>query len=270
MTFWKTVKAGFERAIGRPGLLHRLGDGEKAIEIHDDGEWRWLTLGRGAIQTKVDLDEPLALPLPYTVGMVAPLLLRDEYAHIAMLGLGGGALLRFYHTFLPDCRFTVIERSRVIVNVARTYFDAPVDDPRVEVVVADAANAVRTIEPRFDLVLVDIFDACGLPNWVLQPAFCNRCRELLVPGGLASLNLWVDGRAGLLEQLDPLHQAFTGRCLTFNPAASSNLVALGFGPTLAWPTNTELERRAVHLTALAGIDGLDLLQRVRAAGPPDC
>lgn len=265
MTFWKAVTAGLKWAGGQRSLLHRLGDGSGAIEIHGDGELRWLTLGRGAIQTKVDLGEPLALPLPYTVGMVAPLLLRDEYTHIAMLGLGGGALLRFYHTLLPHCRFTVVERSSLMVNVARTYFDAPLDDDRVEVIVADAASIAGTTGPRFDLLLVDIFDAKGLPSWVLQPTFCTRYRAMLQPGGIATLNLWLDERADELDALTPLDQTFAGRCLTFHPADSSNLIALGLDPALPWPAQNDLARRAAQLVSIAGIDTLDLLRRVQAA-----
>lgn len=266
MPFWKTIKRRLSGPLSQ-SLLHRIPCGDTTIDIFEQGDERWFTFGGGAIQSKVVLRQPLLLPLPYTRGMVAPLLFREAYARVLMLGLGGGSLLRFYHAQAPDSRFTVVDSAAIMTRVAGRYFEAPVTSPRVDIRIADAREAVTGPLGRFDLVMVDVFDDTGLPPWVLERDFCEACAALLQSDGCLIVNLWIDRRFNGLEVVEPLRAAMRHRCLSFHPAASSNLVVMGFGSGYQMPARETLEQRARALSALAGFDGGDLLRRLESMHP---
>ena len=267
MTFWKAVSRTISRTLAASAthtLIRRIGDGRDAIEIHEDDQHRWLRFGVGAIQSRIALGEPERLALPYTVGMAAPLLFRPRFEHILMLGLGGGSLLSFYHRLLPECRFTVVEPSATMVRVAKRYFDAPIDDARVEVLMGDARERLADCVARHDLLMLDIFDARGLPPWVLSAEFCRDCHRALVPGGMLLANLWIDGPRRGEDPVAVLRGEYSGDTLEFNPADSTNLVLLGFD---ALPGPLFLDTAAARGRSLreqTGLDTADLLARIAA------
>ena len=227
MRFFKKGRPPIPRA-GADTLLRRVGDGPHAIEVHDDGDTRWLKFGVGAIQSRVRLDAPLALPLPYTLGMVAPLLFKREFDQILMFGLGGGALLRFYHRYFGHANFEVVDNNSLVAKVARAYFDAPTDDARVSLTIGDARDQFIASEQQYDLIMVDLFNAHGLPDWLRGPEFHRDCRERLRTGGLSVTNLWVNDRDEMLKITQGLKQAYDDNVLLLTPPGSQNLIVLAF------------------------------------------
>ncbi|HEY0522560.1 MAG TPA: hypothetical protein VGD08_04160 [Stellaceae bacterium] len=105
-----------------------------------------------------------------------------------LLGLGGGAMLRYVASHLPSCRVTVVEREAAIVHLARRHFHV-----RSPVVVADArkfvADAVAAPGERYDVILVDLYDAGGAVT--ADADFWTGCLALLAPGGCLAAN-WAD------------------------------------------------------------------------------
>ena len=224
-----------------------------------------MQFGAGAIQSRTSLLDPDRLSLPYTVGMTAPLLFRTIFENVLMLGLGGGSLLRFYHRLLPECRFTIIERSQTMVRVAGRYFEAPTRDSRVTVRTADARTAVAVEPKAYDLVIVDVFDDQGLPDWVLQPEFCRDCHQCLAEGGVLLANLWVDPFRACERAIEPLIREYHGQSLEFQPAQSTNLVVLAFD-TLPQPLSLAAAKtRARDLHERTGEDTVDVLRRIAEA-----
>lgn len=142
---------------------------------------------------------------------------RQELAALVG-GLGAGHTLRAVLDLEGVARVLVAEIGHRMVDWNRRFF-APfngraVDDPRVEVVVADIARVVADHTRAFDLVLLDVDNG---PGWLATPAnseiYCpkglERCRQALREDGV--LAIWSPNRnrslEGSLAEVFPHHEA---------------------------------------------------------------
>jgi spermidine synthase len=153
------------------------------------GNRRTLEFAPGNIQSEMLLSRPDKLVLPYCRAMMAFALFVPQPRRILMVGLGGGSLAKFCHRHFPQADITVIE-LRADVIALRTAFCVPPDDARFRVVQADAADYLAAHPGSADVLLVDGFDADGLPPALGSGRFYADCRRALRPGGVMSLNIF--------------------------------------------------------------------------------
>ena len=183
MPFKVTVKA-------MPGPFANLRFEEPFVI--QDGDARSLHFTIGEIQSKMRLDRPDELQVDYTRTMMGFLLLAPRPRTVAMIGLGGGSLVKFCHRHLPSARIAVVENNPGVVAL-RTEFGIPDDDARLSVLVDDGAAFVAAADARtLDVLLVDGFDAHGQPPQLCSQAFYDDCFRALAPGGVLVVNLHTD------------------------------------------------------------------------------
>jgi spermidine synthase len=173
--------------------------------VLQEGGTRSLHFTIGEIQSSMRVDRPADLQLDYTRTMMGFLLLNQQPHNIAMIGLGGGSLVKFCRRHLT-ARMTVVENSPRVIAL-RKDFDIPDDDARLSVLQDDGAVFVRTLSGALDVLLVDGFDHSGQPAQLCSQAFYDDCFRALAPGGVLVVNLHAD---------HPEHDLFTGRiCRSF-------------------------------------------------------
>lgn len=163
----------------KPPFVRRTGD---ALTLH---------FARHEIQSRMSLLQPDALDLAYTRMMMGFLLFAPAPAHIAMVGLGGGSLAKFCHRHLPESRITVAEVDPAVIALRDTFL-VPADDERFAVVQQDGADFVRRGDLAPDVLLLDGFDAAGLPAQLCTQGFYDDCHEMLAPDGIMVANLHVN------------------------------------------------------------------------------
>ena len=174
------------------------------------------------IQSEMRLSRPDDLVLGYARAMMCFVLFHPRPEHIVMVGLGGGSLAKFCHRFLPHSRITVLE-LRADVIALREQFAIPRDSARFRVVEADAALYMRQLRGAVDVLLVDGFDAAGLPPELGSAAFYADCRRALRPGGVMVANIFsYDPRYGAM--LRRLRHTFEGRICWFRGIAGNNRI----------------------------------------------
>jgi spermidine synthase len=155
----------------------------------------------GETQSTMRVDRPDELQIDYTRTMMGFLLLTAQPHSIAMIGLGGGSLVKFCYRHLPSARMTVVENNPAVIAL-RKDFAVPDDDARLSVLEDDGAVFMRTVSGAFDLLLVDGFDHTGQPAQLCSQAFYDDCYRALAPGGVMVANLHAD---------HPEHDQITGR-----------------------------------------------------------
>lgn len=189
---------------------------------------------------------PDALALGYTRTMMGFLLFQEAPSHIGMIGLGGGSLLKYCYRHLPDTRMTVAEINRDVIAL-REQFHIPPDDARLSVRCIDGARFVSDAAYQFDVLLVDGFDAGGLPAALGSPAFYQHCRDRLREHGVFAANFLTDD-PNLGCYLSGFRAAF-GSSVAIAPAEASanNIIAFAWKSDAAHPPlETLIERAARH------------------------
>lgn len=156
--------------------------------VHEGRGFRALHFTIGEIQSRMALDAPDALALGYTRLMMASLLLQPAPRRIAMVGLGGGSLVKFCHRHLPRARIEVAELNPHVLAL-RAAFHIPPDDDRLAVIQADGAAFVRDLAEPVDLLLVDGFTSEGMPPRLGAQCFYDDCHAQLKPEGVLVVNL---------------------------------------------------------------------------------
>lgn len=157
------------------------------------------------LQSRMCSAHPDQLEVDYTRTMMGFLLFNSRPARIAMIGLGGGSLLKFCYRHLPNSQLTMVEINPKVIAL-RHEFEVPEDAQRIELVCADGADFVRDAAANnpigYDVLLVDGFDSEGLAPSLCSQRFYNDCYQALSPQGVMVANLHHD---------DPKHALFTAR-----------------------------------------------------------
>jgi spermidine synthase len=143
------------------------------------------------VQSTMLRHDPFALALGYTRTMMGFLLFRPSPRRISMIGLGGGSLAKYCYRHFPSTTITAVEINPQVIAL-RDRFHVPRDDERFRVVCADGAQYVTVPNHRPDVLLVDGFNADGLPAELGSRSFYETCRRRLSDDGILVANLVTD------------------------------------------------------------------------------
>lgn len=228
--------------------------------VRTEGDRRTLEFTPGDIQSAMRLSRPHKLVLAYTRAMMCFGLLVPHPAHILLVGLGGGSMAKFCHRHFPHARITVVELREDVIAL-RGQFLVPPDDARFRVVHADAAEYIAAAPGSADVLLVDGFDADGLPPALGSAAFYADCRRALREGGVLAANVFTyDPEYGAM--LERLRHAFDQRVCWFHQAAGNNRIL--FAVRAARHGAAPRALRVQQLVARRRGLGLGLLNRLLA------
>jgi spermidine synthase len=231
--------------------------------VRTEGDRRTLEFAPGDIQSEMRLSRPDALVLAYARAMMCFALFVPRPTHILMVGLGGGSMAKFCHRHFPQARITVLE-LRADVIALREQFLVPPDDARFQVVHADAAEWMAgAAGPLADVIVVDGFDAAGLPPELSSLPFYRDCRRRLAPGGGLVANVFsYDPRRDAV--LAALGAAFEGRSCQLKKVAGNNRIVFAVaspdGP--AARLQRRLARHGTLLPLPLPLPGRGLLNRL--------
>ena len=135
-------------------------------------------------QSSMDLLYPAQLVFHYERLMSLAFAFVERPVTALLLGVGGAAMWRFLRAYLPECAPTLVEADEGVAAIARRWFY--LSQP---VVVDTAERFLAGNTQRFDVVLVDLYDARGPAR--LDEAFWTRAIDALAPGGCLATN-WAD------------------------------------------------------------------------------
>ncbi len=227
------------------------------IEICETDGVRTLHFGSEWIQGAMRVARPWHLELEYTREMMLPLMLRDEPEEpleILLIGLGAASMIRYLYRHWPHTRLTVVEISAAVVAAARQSFKLPEDPARIDLQVADGVAYLAQCTQRFDLILVDGFDARARAGGLQGHPFYRDCRRCLAQNGMLAVNL-LSRQSHYKRSIEALGRVFDGRSLAFPSMDSGNVVALASSTEGAGRVRlVELRERALLWKKTRGID----------------
>jgi spermidine synthase len=187
----------------RTALLGRLLSGtyDKPF-IAEDGDTRALLFSWAYVQSRMRINEPVALELRYTRKMMCFLLFHTNPRALLMLGLGGGSLAKYCHHYLPQARIAVVESNRDVLAF-RNQFAVPHNDSRFQVVEGEAGEFISASRDQYDVVLMDAFDRHGLAPALCRREFYEEVRTRLLIDGILVANIagLRDERSGYIDTM---------------------------------------------------------------------
>ena len=117
-----------------------------------------------------------------------PILAHGRAGRVLIVGGGDGGMAREVLRHRSVEHVTMVEIDAGVVELCREHVPmlsaGAFDDPRLEVVIADAAEFVAGTERRFDVVISDSTDPIGPGEVLFGETFYGRVRDLLSPGGI--------------------------------------------------------------------------------------
>ncbi len=242
------------------------------ILISEEKGVRQLHFGSDWVQGAMRIARPYALELEYTREMMAPLLLNPDplWPRSALfIGLGVGALPKFLHRHRPNCKITVLEISHAVVAAAQMHFKLPPLTSHFQVEVgcgADYMAANMTSSTRkFDLIMVDGFDAKAKVGPLNSTAFYLNCKARLTDQGYLVANL-LSNQKDSTQSKQRLMEAFDLNAVALPPCVSGNVIALahtGAGFNL---DQTELKRNCEVLKEETGLNLANTVAKLIEAG----
>jgi spermidine synthase len=233
------------------------------IRISEERGVRYLQFDPRWIQGAMRLSRPDVLELDYTRAMMTALLLRpdrDWPCSVLQIGLGAGSITRFLHRNLPGARLQVVEIDPEVALNAWQFFRLPEESARLNIEIADGYKYMATTRRRFDLILVDGFDARGSAGRLHSLPFYRLCRARLARHGMMVTNLLRRTRAR--PNADAIRKAFDGRALELPPCDANMVVVAKIGA----PVRLALDDLRVSARKLRTRSGLNLLPVVTRLG----
>jgi spermidine synthase len=197
--------------LGKPYLIER--DGMLSLQFD-----------ALCLQSEMNIEEPDQLVFGYTRAMMSFLLFEPSPERIAMIGLGGGSLAKYCYRYLPQTEIAVVEINPDVIAL-RNEFAIPADDARFKVVLGDGAAFVKESSEQFNVLMVDGFDAAGLPDELSSQQFYDDCFASLADNGIMVANLWSSN--GLYNALvSRIETSFAGHIVVVSADDSPNKIVL--------------------------------------------
>lgn len=236
--------------------VHEARSAFSHIQIRDHGAKRMMLFldanGDSTLETVIDRDEPHRLQHPYSQTLMAGLLYLPGPPNPSsglLVGLGGGAVVRFLNHEFPGMRLDVVEIDHVVVALAREFFGT-LPGPRTRILAEDAFEYLRRTHERYDIIFMDAHlrpregtDTSGQPLHLKTAAFLRSLHERLNPGGVVVFNLMEGPHTG--ADITTLRTAFA-HAVVLRSAWRGNLIVVAL-PSGSRADEESLRRRARDL-----------------------
>lgn len=164
------------------------------------------------VESRVDLDKPHELQIPYTRYMFASYLLRPEQERVLIVGLGGGSMVHFLKHYEPKLKVDVVEIDPAVVRIAEKYFNLK-SGGNVTILTKDAFDYLKNAEARYDVIYMDAFlkpaagtDDNGVPAHLKTVEFYKLIQKKLTADGLVVYNVHPHDKAQ--DDLKNIRDAF--------------------------------------------------------------
>lgn len=220
--------------------------------VIDDGEHRALYFSLRLIQSAMRTRTPNVLALRYTQMMMLFVLFIPRPRRMALIGLGGGSIVKACRQHLPGTELTVIELDPDVIAF-RDAFMLPPDDARLSIHQGDGAAWLETAPPGIDVLLVDAFNGAGLAPSLADARFLDDAAARLARRGMLVINLAGDiaQYAGLISAA---LSAFDDRVIVLPIRDDGNHLLFAFNDPAFRPDWRRLQQQAHAAQARYGLD----------------
>lgn len=261
------------------GVIHEATSDFAHIRVREKGHLRSLMFvesdGGELMQSKLDLHAPETLQLAYYRALFVSTLFQPAPARVLIVGLGGGGMVRFLESAMPETRIDAVEIDPAVVAIAESHFGTR-SGPRVTIHTQDAFVYLRAPDGcRYEVIYMDAFlrppdNAADLEEKAQRlktTTFLREIRARLVePGGLVAFNL-IERERSTPEDLTAIRDVFP-QVYEFAVAETGNLVVIASTDPVRVDAATLRDRAARLEDEFSWASSLSLKKSVSGLRPP--
>ena len=207
--------------------VHKSLVGNNVIEVSEIDGVRSLHLGSNTVQSSMKLRDTFALELTYTRAMMCFLLFSDNIEKVLTIGLGGGSCAKYMLQNCPEISQTVIEINQQIITIAHSHFYVPQHEKKLNIIEGDGLLYLKNNIKATDCLMIDAFDAYGIPPEFCSQEFFDSCERVLTEHGIFAINLWGSDKYFDIY-LQRIQSSFNGYILKLPTGKPGNIVVFGF------------------------------------------
>ena len=234
------------------------------VQVTDEEGVRSLRFGGEECQTSIDLRTPWELQLAYTQWMATALLLHPRPRSFLVIGLGGGALPHFLLHHHSDARIDVVEKERLVIDLAHRVFHLPSQREGLRVIHQDALSFLRSTSPSgYHVAFLDIFGPGCMASSLFDPTLYRNLAACLHPDGVMAVNLWSGDRPLYEQAAQAAWEGCAGRLLRMQVKKRNNVILLGFAGDIPRTTIRKVRKHSADFQQRYGIDFSPFLRRLR-------
>jgi spermidine synthase len=127
-----------------------------------------------------------------------PLFSHNNPKHVLIVGGGDGVVLREVCRHEEVQKVTLVEIDPMVLQASKDYLQLVpnelFEDPRVEIVHADAADYLPNVQNQYDIILADTLDPLGPAESLFEPEFYEAMHSALKDDGIICTqgeNIWI-------------------------------------------------------------------------------
>ena len=189
-----------------------------------------------------------------------PIFAHGAASRVLIIGGGDGGMAREVLRHQSVAHVTMVEIDAGVVEFSKTYLpmlsQGAFDDTRLDLVIADGADFIRSATDRYDVIIVDSTDPIGPGEVLFSDTFYGHAKRRLAPGGILVTQNGVPFLQG--DELTGTMRAFTA--LFADATCYLATIPTYAGGPMAFGWGTDGDARGVSLDVLkerfdaAGID----------------
>ncbi len=203
--------------------IHKSVTDASIVEVSEQSGVRSLHLGSITVQSSMRTKDPSYLELAYTRGMMGFLLFHPTPKLAVTIGLGGGSIAKYMHSFCPQIVQMVCEINQQVINIAHSHFALPSNDDKLQVLREDGVAYLQNHANGCDVLLIDAFDSEGVPEDCCSQDFFDTCFAAMQKNSVFAMNLWGSDKK-FDVYLQRIEQAFDGHVLLLPTGKPGNIV----------------------------------------------
>lgn len=116
-----------------------------------------------------------------------PMATNPNIKNVLVIGAGDGGTVRELTRYETIEKIDMVEIDKLVVDVCRKYLPqtaSKLDDPRVTLFFEDGLKFVRSVENKYDLIIVDSTDPFGPGEGLFTREFYGNCFKALKEDGI--------------------------------------------------------------------------------------
>ncbi len=151
-------------------------------------ELRARARGSEALESAVDLSDPLQLVVHYTRSLYGALYIHPKPQRVLMIGLGGAGFHRLFSAAFPDSLLHTVELDQKVLDLCQTRMQFK-PTAKTPVTIMDGRMFVKRDKQQWDWLILDAFRGGFVPPHLKTEEFYRECAARLSDRGVFISNL---------------------------------------------------------------------------------